>query len=59
MSIRLNNIDLDMMLKRDHVTKKGYLGTLPACEIPISKKKRYFFINNTDEHDEPGAHYVK
>ena len=51
-------IDLDMILKRDHVTKKGYLGAFPACEIPISKKKRYFFITNTDLHDEPGTHWT-
>ena len=54
----LSNIDLDMILKRDHVTKKGYLGAFPACEIPISKKKRYFFITNTDLHDEPGTHWT-
>ena len=54
----LSNIDLDMILKRDHVTKKGYLGAFPACEIPISKKKRYFFITNTELHDEPGTHWT-
>ena len=54
----LSNIDLDMILKRDHVTKKGYLGAFPACEIPISKRKRYFFITNTDLHDEPGTHWT-
>ena len=54
----LSNIDLDGILKRDHVTKKGYLGAYPACEIPISKKTRYFFITNTDRHDKPGKHWT-
>ena len=54
----LSNIDLDRILKRDHVTKKGYLGAYPACEIPISKKTRYFFITNTDRHDKPGKHWT-
>jgi len=89
MSARLSNIDLDMILKKNHVTKKGYIGTFPACEIPIlvglhatlsrasedvikymrrrvghrptisiSKKKRHFFITNTDLHDEPGTHWT-
>ena len=54
----LSNIDLDGILKRDHVTKKRYLGSFPACEIPISKKKFYFFITNTDRHDKPGTHWT-
>ena len=54
----LSNNDLDGILKRDLVTKKRYLGAFPACEIPISKKRCYFFITNTDRHDKPGKHWT-
>ena len=54
----LSNFEIDNVLKRDHVTKNIYLGAFPACEIPKSRKKRYFFITNTDLHDEPGTHWT-
>ena len=54
----LNTIDLNQILQRNPITKKVYLGTYPACEIPKSRKKRYCFITNTDQHDEPGTHWT-
>ena len=54
----LSTIDLNQILQRNPITKKVYLGTYPACEIPKSRKKRYCFITNTDQHDEPGTHWT-
>ena len=54
----LSTTDLNHVLQTDSVTKNVYLGAYPACEIPKSRKKRYFFITNTDQHDEPGTHWT-
>ena len=54
----LSTTDLDMILNSDTVTKKWYLGAFPACILPKSTKKRYFFISNTDVHNKPGTHWT-
>ena len=53
----LDTIDIDYVLKKD-ITKKEFIGVFPSCEIPKSEMKRYFFITNTDTHDEPGSHWT-
>jgi len=55
---RLSTIDLNRVLKRNDVTKHVYIGSFPACIIPKTRKKRYFFITNTDQHDGPGKHWT-
>jgi len=55
---RLSTNDLNRVLKRNNVTKDVYIGSFPACVIPETRKKRYFFITNTDQHDRPGKHWT-
>jgi hypothetical protein len=55
---RLSTTDLNRVLKRNDVTKHVYLGGFPACVIPKTRKKRYFFITNTDQHDKSGKHWT-
>ena len=54
----LTTIDINQILWNDPITKKIFLGSYPACGIPNSKKKRYSFITNTDQHDKPGTHWT-
>ena len=54
----LSNVDLDKVMEGNDVTKQVYLGAFPACVFPRSRKKRYFFITNTDQHDKPGTHWT-
>ena len=49
--------ELDEILKSNPVTKKYFLGTFPACMSPRTARKRYSFVTNTDEHDQPGVHW--
>lgn len=53
----LNNIQIDHVLKNNNVTKRYFLGTFPACQIPDSRRKKYCFITNTDTHDKRGTHW--
>ena len=53
----LNTIDIEYVLKKN-ITKKEFIGVFPSCEIPKSEMKRYFFITNSDTHDEPGSHWT-
>ena len=54
----LNTIDINYVLKRNNITKEEFIGVFPSCEIPESEMKRYFFITNTDTHDEAGSHWT-
>lgn len=54
----LNTIDLDTVLKSNNVTKNVYRGAFPACILPSPGNERYFFITNTDQHDESGTHWT-
>ena len=55
--ISLTRKKLDVMLKKNSVTKRYFLGTFPACLYPNSDCNVYSFITNTDEHDRPGEHW--
>ena len=48
---------LDMILKRNNVTKRHFIGAFPACMYPDVNRNVYSFITNTDEHDERGEHW--
>ena len=54
----LNNTELDGVMEQNNVTRKLYMGSFPACIFPKPKSRRYFFIKNTDQHDEPGTHWT-
>ena len=53
----LTTKELDVILKKNSVTKRYFLGTFPACIYPESNRDVYSFITNTDEHDRPGEHW--
>ena len=53
----LTTKQLNKILKDNNVTNRYFLGTLPACNYPISKNAIYSFITNTDEHNRPGEHW--
>ena len=53
----LSTIQLNDILMKNPVTKKGYIGTFPGCVIPSTKSKGYSFITNTDLHHDRGEHW--
>lgn len=53
----LTTIELNRILKNSNVTNRYFIGTVPSCVIPKTKKRIYSFITNTDEHDKPGEHW--
>ena len=54
----LSTLDIDKILKNNHVTRNMFLGTYPACIIPKTKKTKYSFVSNTDIHSQSGRHWV-
>lgn len=54
----LTTEQLNTILKYNQVTKNYFLGTYPACMYPITKKRVYSFITNTDTHDLQGTHWT-
>ena len=54
----LRTEDLNIILRKNSVTAKTYLGAFPACVFPKTKKKRYSWISNTDVHGEKGKHWI-
>lgn len=53
----LTTIDLDTILRSTSVTRGKYLGSFPSCVKPMTKKKMYSFILNTDNHYNGGEHW--
>ena len=53
----LSTDELDLILSKNSVTKKFYVGTFPSCIFPSTRKRRYAFITNTDNHHESGTHW--
>ena len=53
----LTTLELDELLKNNTVTKKYFLGTFPACMSPLTTRKKYSFLTNTDEHNKGGIHW--
>ena len=53
----LTTLELDELLKNNAVTKKYFLGTFPACMSPLTTRKKYSFLTNTDEHNKGGIHW--
>ena len=39
----LNNFQIDYILKNNHITKKYFIGTFPACQFPDIRKRKYGF----------------
>ena len=48
----LNNFRIDYILNNNYTTKKYFIGTFPACQIPDIRKRKY-----TDTHDKQGIHW--
>ena len=57
MSIPLTTAKLNEVLNRSNVTKSMYLGAFPSCIKPQTRRKKYSFILNTDDHYETGQHW--
>jgi len=53
----LTTLELDELLKNNAVTKKYFLDTFPACMSPLTARKKYSFLTNTDEHNKGGIHW--
>lgn len=53
----LSTKELNEILMGNSVTRKTFLGTFPACMVPVTKRKRYAFITNSQEHNKPGEHW--
>ena len=53
----MRTVELNTILFGNRASKRYFVGTFPACEIPISNKHRYCFVTNTEEHDKPGEHW--
>jgi hypothetical protein len=55
----MNNVQLDSILRNNHVTM-DYYGGVRACDrLPIYVTGRpKFYIANTKPHDHPGEHWV-
>ena len=48
---------LNEILKNNAVTRRYFLDTYPACLSPLTARRKYSFLSNTDEHDERGVHW--
>ena len=57
MAIPLTTAKLNEVLNHSNVTKAMYLGAFPSCIKPQTRKKKYSFILNTDDHYETGQHW--
>lgn len=53
----LSTIDIDGILRGSNVSKDCFLGAYPACMYPMTRKSRYSFITNTDDHMSGGVHW--
>ena len=53
----LTTHQLDRILSRNPVTQRLFLGTYPSCMTPNTRKRKYTFIQNTQEHDGKGIHW--
>ena len=54
----LTTADINNILLSNSSTKRYFIGTFPACIIPKTNKKKYFFISNTASHEHPGKHWI-
>ena len=53
----LTTAEIDALLGSNNYTKKYFAGTYPACVVPTTKRQKFAFISNTDEHQNPGTHW--
>ena len=52
----MNTIQIDAILRNDYMTKHLFKGVYPVDMLPKSCDGMY--VINTDEHDQPGEHWV-
>ena len=53
----LSTQQINKILEENNVTQKNFIGTYPACMHPLTNKKIYSFITNTDDHYSGGTHW--
>ena len=53
----LSTLEINKVLGENAVTKRYFIGTYPSCLTPRTRKKKYAFITNTDDHNLPGRHW--
>lgn len=53
----LTTVELNRALLSNSVTREQFVGTFPSCITPITRKTKFSFITNIDEHDEIGQHW--
>lgn len=49
---------LKQILTKNPYTRRVFLGVYPSCKVPVSKRKSYCFISNTQSHEKTGKHWV-
>ena len=54
----MNTQQIHHILKSDFMSSKLYHGTYPMDRIPYLKMENGAFVINTDNHDEPGEHWL-
>ena len=52
----MNTVQIDAILRSDFMTKHLFHGVFPMDMLP--SKCEGMYVINTDEHDEPGEHWV-
>ena len=53
----LTTTEINKFMFSNSAVNRYFLGTFPACQMPLISQKWYCFITNTDEHDKPGQHW--
>lgn len=53
----LSTQDLNKILTQNNVTRRRFIGTYPSCIFPLTDKKVFTFITNTDDHMSNGTHW--
>lgn len=53
----MNAIDLDRLLTTNAVTSKSFIGVYSCDRLPITTRKIFSLIVNTDTGDKPGTHW--
>ena len=46
----LTTNDINQILSSIPITRNTFVGTFPACTIPVTDKKFYTFVTNTKHH---------
>ena len=53
----LTTADMNQILGNNSVTKRYFLGTYPACLAPVTGKRKYSYVTNSESHESRGVHW--